>query len=105
MRRSIDWKLVNSLFDPLHARIDFTLEGCADDEGLNPHKDLSYCSPSDSILKRDLRGERVLANPLWELSGQIAQHVENCTRIAPTYMMVVFDLPKWAKFNGLSRPY
>jgi hypothetical protein len=33
--RSIDWKLVDSVFEPLHARLDFTLEGCADDEGLN----------------------------------------------------------------------
>jgi hypothetical protein len=38
-RRSIDWKLVDSVFDPLHARFNFTLEGCADDEGLNSHGD------------------------------------------------------------------
>jgi hypothetical protein len=53
-RRSIDWKLVDSVFEPLHARFDFTLEGCADDEGLNSHDDLPHCSPSDSILERDL---------------------------------------------------
>jgi hypothetical protein len=33
--RSIDWKLVDSVFEPLHARFDFTLEGCANGEGLN----------------------------------------------------------------------
>jgi hypothetical protein len=53
-RRSIDWKLVDYVFEPLHARFDFTLEGCADDEGLNSHGDLPHCSPSDSILARDL---------------------------------------------------
>jgi hypothetical protein len=30
-RRSIDWKMVDSVFEPLHARFDFTLEGCACD--------------------------------------------------------------------------
>jgi hypothetical protein len=62
-RRSIDWKLVDSVFDPVHARFNFTLEGCADDEGLNSHRDLAHCSPSDSILERDLTGERVFINP------------------------------------------
>jgi hypothetical protein len=38
-RRSIDWKLVDSVFDPLHARFNVTLEGCADNEGLNSHGD------------------------------------------------------------------
>jgi hypothetical protein len=37
-RRSIDWRLVNGDFDTLHARFDFTLEECADDEGLNFYK-------------------------------------------------------------------
>jgi hypothetical protein len=38
-RRSIDWKLVDCVFDPMHARFNITLEGCADDEGLNSHGD------------------------------------------------------------------
>jgi hypothetical protein len=62
-RRSIDWKLVDYVFEPPHARFDFTLEGCADDEGLNSHGDLPHCSPSDSILERDMSGERVFINP------------------------------------------
>jgi hypothetical protein len=53
-RRSIDWKLVDSVFEPLHTRFDFAMEGCADDESLNSHGDLPHCSPSDSILERDL---------------------------------------------------
>jgi hypothetical protein len=73
-RRSINWKLVDSVFDPLHARFNFTLEGCADDEDLNSHGDLPHCSPSDSILERDLTGERVFINPPWELAEQIAPH-------------------------------
>jgi hypothetical protein len=53
-RRSIDWKLVDSVFEPPHARFNLTLEGCVDDEGLNSHGDLPHCSPSDSILERGL---------------------------------------------------
>jgi hypothetical protein len=58
--RSIDWKLVDYVFEPMHARFDFTLERpwslltstCF--RGLNLHGDLPHCSQSDSILKRDL---------------------------------------------------
>jgi hypothetical protein len=99
IRRSIDWKLVDSAFERLHARFNFTLEGCADDEGLNSHGDLPHCSPSDSIIERDLSGERVFINPQWEMADQIGQHFENCRRTAPTSTMAVFVLPKWAKFN------
>jgi hypothetical protein len=103
LRRSIDWKLVESLFEPLHVRFDLTLEGCANDEGLNSHGDLPRCSPSDSILERDLSGERVFINPPWELAEQIGLHFESCRRTTPTYTMAVFVLPKWAKFNELTR--
>jgi hypothetical protein len=75
-RRSIDWKLVDFVFESLHARLDFTLEGCAGDKGLNSHGDLPHCSPSDSILERDLSGERVFINPPWELVEHIRQHFE-----------------------------
>jgi hypothetical protein len=71
-RRSIDWKLVGFVFYPLHARFNFTLEGCANDDGLNSHGELPHCSPSDSILGRDLSGERVFINPPEELAEQIA---------------------------------
>jgi hypothetical protein len=98
-RRSIDWKLVGSVFEPLHARFDFTLEGCANDEGLNSHGALPHCSPSDSILERDLSIERVFINPPWELAEQIGQHFERCRRTTPTSTMAVFVLPKWAKVN------
>jgi hypothetical protein len=52
-RRSIDWKLVEYIFEPLHARFDFSLEGCAEDEGLNSHDDVPYCLSSDSIMERE----------------------------------------------------
>jgi hypothetical protein len=55
--------MVDYVFEPLHARFDFILEGYADDEGLNSHGDLPHCSPSDSIIERDLSGERLLINP------------------------------------------
>jgi hypothetical protein len=96
--------MVDSVFDPVHARFNFTLEGCAGDEGLNSHGDLPHCSPSDSILERDLSGERVfINNPPSELAEQIAQHFEDCRRTSPTSTMAVFVLPKWAKFAQLTK--
>jgi hypothetical protein len=94
--RSIDWKLVYYVFEPLHARFDFTLEGCDDSVGLSSHNDLPHCSPSDSIMERDLSGERVFINPLWELVEQIGRHFESCKRTTPTSAMAVFALPMWA---------
>jgi hypothetical protein len=104
-RRSIDWKLVDSVSEPMHAQFDFTLEGCADDEGLNSHGDLPHCSPSDSILERDLTRERVFINPPWELAEQIGHHFESCRRTPLTSTMAVFVLPKWAKFNQLTKQW
>jgi hypothetical protein len=66
--RLIDWKLVDFVFEPMHARFDFTLDRCAHDEGLNPHGDLPHCSPTDAIMERDLSRERVFINPPWELA-------------------------------------
>jgi hypothetical protein len=79
------------------------MEGCVDDEGLNSHGDLPHCSPSDSILERDLSGERVFINPPWELAKRIVQHFEDCRRTSPTFTMAVFLLPKWAKFAQLTK--
>jgi hypothetical protein len=45
----------------------------------------------------------VLINPPWELVEHIARHFESCRQIAPTSTMIVFVLPKWAKFNELTR--
>jgi hypothetical protein len=75
--------MVDSVFDPLYARFNFTMEGCANDEGLNSHDDLPHCLPSDSILERDLSGERVFINPPSELAEKIAQHFEDCRRTFP----------------------
>jgi hypothetical protein len=88
----------------MHAHYDFTLEGCADDEGLNSHGVLPHCSPSDSILDyRELSGERVFVSPPWELAEQICRHFESCRRTTPTSTMVIFALPKWANLNELIR--
>jgi hypothetical protein len=95
-RRPIDWKLVDSISEPMHARFDFTLEGSVDDEGLDSHGGLPHGSPSDSILESDLSGER-------ELAEHMGRHFESCRRIGPTSTMVVLVLPKWAKFNELTR--
>jgi hypothetical protein len=101
-KRSIDWKLVDYVFEPLHARFDFTFEGCVDDKGLNSHTDFSHCSPSDYVLGRDLSGERVFINPPWELAEQTGRHFESYRRRAATFTMVVLVLPKWAKFSELT---
>jgi hypothetical protein len=95
--------MVDSVFDPLHARFNFTLERCVDDEGINSQGDLPHCSPSDSILERDLLGERVFINAPWELAEQIAQHFEDCRRTSLTSTMAVFVLPKWAKFAQVTK--
>jgi hypothetical protein len=92
--RSIDWKLDDSIFEPLHARFDFTLEGCANDVGLNSQSDLHLFSPSDSIMERDLSGEREFISPPWELAKHFDSHFESCKRIAPTSTMDVFVPPK-----------
>jgi hypothetical protein len=93
--------MVDSIFEPLHARFDFTLEGCVDDGGLSSHGDLAHCSPSDSIIDRDLSRELVFINPPWELAEYIGQHFERRRRKAPASTMVAFVLPKWTKLNQL----
>jgi hypothetical protein len=103
IRRSIDWKLVDSIFEPPHARFDFTLEACAHDKGLNSHSDLPHCSPSDFIMETDLSGERVFTSSPWELAEKIARHFESCRRTAQTSTMALFVLRKWTKFNELTR--
>jgi hypothetical protein len=102
-RRSIDWKLVYSLFELLHARFTSTMEGCADNDDLNSHGNLPQCSPRDFVLERiDLTGERVFFNLPWEFAELIAHHFEtSCRRRAPTSTMAMFVLPKKAKVNDL----
>jgi hypothetical protein len=103
-RRSIGWKLVDIVFDPtLHARFDFILKTCTYDEGLFSHGDLPHYLPSDSVLERDMGGERVFFNPHWELAKQMASHVDNCRRTTPAMAMAALVLPKWAKFNTITR--
>jgi hypothetical protein len=45
----------------------------------------------------------VFVNPPWELAERTAQHFEKCRRTAPTSTLAVFVLPRWAKFNELTR--
>jgi hypothetical protein len=66
------------------------------------HGDLFHCFPSDSILARDLFGERIFINPPpWELADEIGQHFETCRRTALQSTIAIFVLPKWAKFKRL----
>jgi hypothetical protein len=45
----------------------------------------------------------VFFNPPWEFAEHIGCHFESFRRTSPTSTMVVFILPKWAKFNELTR--
>lgn len=101
--RTVDWRLVDRVFDPLHDKLKFTLEACADDEGLDTHRELPFCSPSNSILNQDLSGERVYFNPPWDMAEQIAAHFENCRKLDRKNTMGVFILPAWEKFDTMTR--
>jgi hypothetical protein len=45
----------------------------------------------------------VFINPPLEVGENIGHHFESCRRTAPTSTIVVFVLPKWAKFTELTR--
>ena len=99
---SVDWRLVDRVFDPLHDKLDFTLEGCADDEGLDTHRELPFCSKSNSVLERNLSGERVYVNPPWDSAELIANHFENCRKLDRANTLGVFVLPAWSKFDTMT---
>jgi hypothetical protein len=52
-------------------------------------------------MERDLSGERVFIDILWELAERIGRHFESCRR--PTSTMVVFAHRRRAKLNELAR--
>jgi hypothetical protein len=91
-RLSIDWKLVDYVFEPLHIRFDFILEGCADHEGLNSHGDLPPSYVSDSVMEKDMSEERVFCNPPWEIEEHIARHFESYRRTTPTYRTSIINV-------------
>jgi hypothetical protein len=86
----------STVFEPLHARFNFTLESCAHDESLNSLGDLLDYSPSDVVLERVLSGEQVFSNPHRESTEKMARHFESCRRTTPTSTMSMFVLPKGA---------
>jgi hypothetical protein len=100
---SVDGKLIDLVFIPFHAQFPFTLEACGDNGGLNVHGDLPHCSPSDSILARDLLGGMGFINSLWELVEKIGQHLESYRRTVLQSTLAIFILPnKGTKFNKLT---
>jgi hypothetical protein len=66
-------------FEPMHEQFNFTLERRAVAEGLNSHGDLPHFLPSDSVLQRDLVGEKVFVIPPWELAQRIARYFRHPT--------------------------
>jgi hypothetical protein len=100
-RRSIDWKPLDSVFEPRHARFAFPLEEYDSDKGLNSHGDLPHCSPSEYILEIDLL--RVELQPSLGVGKKMARHFENCRRTSPTSTMALLVIPKWAKFDDLTQ--
>jgi hypothetical protein len=61
----------------MHARFDFSWEGCANDEGIKSHNDLTRSLSKNFVLERDLSGERVLLNTPCELAEHMERHFES----------------------------
>jgi hypothetical protein len=58
IRRSIGWKLVDSVCNLLHENFSFTLDGYSVKEAFIVHGNLPHRSPSDSIICFDLCCEK-----------------------------------------------
>ena len=74
-RSPADWMVLRQAFLAAQqlAGVEFTLDGAADPVGLNAHLP-RYCSPVDSFLDRDLRGEHIFANPDFALIADYISH-------------------------------
>jgi len=97
-----DWRLLDSIFDPLHEQFHFTLAGCCDSEGKNGHAELPFCSPLNDILKFDITGHTVFINPPWDLVDQILRHLNECRKKDVVNTRAVLVLP-WDKFKHLTK--
>ena len=93
---AVDWRLVDEEFDRLHQSLNFTFEACCDDQGLNGHANLPYCSPANSVLDKDLAGERVFMNPPFKEAVKMVRHLRLCHQRDPKNTRALVVLPGWA---------
>ena len=106
----MDWRLNDSTFDQLDAMFHFTLEACCDDKGLNGHCKydpdtdtrsntvMPFCSPSNSILNRNVVGESIFVHPPWSKATAIVSHIRRCHAKDPQNTLAIFVLPKFPAF-------
>ena len=93
------WRLIDSAFDELHSEFHFTLEACCDDDGLNRHHELAYCSSKDSFLDKNVTGQSVFINPPWKLAKECVEHMHTCHAKDPLNTKAVVVLPDWHTFK------
>jgi hypothetical protein len=100
-----DWRILDQVFHELHAATrakwmdgrSWTLDGSADVNGNNAMLP-RYCSKLDSILDRDLRGERLWCNPDFDLIKPVLAHFRNAYRSAPDTTSGTFVIPEWTNY-------
>ena len=99
----LDWRLVDSEFDRLHKKMNFTLEACCDTKGDNGHACLRFYSPIDSLLDHDVSGHTIFMNPPWSKAKRFVDHVRQCHASDPKNTKALIVLPKWASFNDITK--
>ena len=95
-RSPADWMVLRQAFLAAQqlAGVEFTLDGAADPVGLNAHLP-RYCSPVDSFLDRDLRGEHIFANPDFALIAEYILHFKSEQQRSPQDTSLTLVLPVW----------
>ena len=94
---------MDSEFDRLHKKMNFTLEACCDTKGDNGHAGLRFYSPQDSLLNHDVSGQTIFMNPPWSKAKLFMDHVRQCHASDPKNTKALLVLPKWAAFNDITK--
>ena len=99
----MDWRLTDDEFAKLHQKLQFTMEACCDQRGLNGHQNLPYYSAENSILDNDVSGQCLFVNPPWKLAGKIIDHIRRCHAKNPENTKALIVLPKWPTFENCTK--
>ena len=105
LRTTVEWRLIDEEFIPLHKEHEFTFEACCDDEGLNSHADLPFASPSNSILDNDMSGESIFINPPWGMATTVVAHLEACRAKDVENTKAVIILPVFKQFESMVKDW
>ena len=105
LRTTVEWRLIDEEFIPLHKEHEFTFEACCDDEGLNSHADLPFASPSNSILDNDMSGESTFINPPWGMATTVVAHLEACRAKDVENTKAVIILPVFKQFESMIKDW